>query len=181
MAHIRQSRPDAGLGFQVKDCNSFQVVASSHGSGAAETSPPLLLSPHSRTPRPKLSPLSLNRRGGASTRAALNPAKRAPFPPWGSRDASYCSPHRCRPRARTLDPRGPFATRLPPPLPPRLSLSHSLSRSLSLVLSLALDRMLSTGHVGAPDWDISLVGPTRAQPSESRLLFFVITLQPRFE
>ena len=33
MAHISQSRPDSGLGFQVKVLKPFQVVASSLGSG----------------------------------------------------------------------------------------------------------------------------------------------------
>ena len=32
MAHVRQSRPDSGLGFQVKDLESFQDVPSSLGS-----------------------------------------------------------------------------------------------------------------------------------------------------
>ena len=34
MAHIRQSRPDSGLGFQVKALEPFPVVPSSLGSGA---------------------------------------------------------------------------------------------------------------------------------------------------
>jgi len=33
MAHIRQSRPDCGLGFQVKAPKTLQVVPSSLGSG----------------------------------------------------------------------------------------------------------------------------------------------------
>ena len=33
MEHIRQSRPDSGLGFQVKVRKTFQVVPSSLGSG----------------------------------------------------------------------------------------------------------------------------------------------------
>ena len=33
MAHIRQSRPDSGLGFQVKILTPFHVVPSSLGSG----------------------------------------------------------------------------------------------------------------------------------------------------
>ena len=33
MAHVRQSRPDYGLGFQVKVLKPFQVVPSSLGSG----------------------------------------------------------------------------------------------------------------------------------------------------
>ena len=33
MAHTRQSRPDSGLGFQVKVLKTFQVVPSSLGSG----------------------------------------------------------------------------------------------------------------------------------------------------
>jgi len=33
MAHIRQSRPDSGLGFQVKVLTTFQVDPSSRGSG----------------------------------------------------------------------------------------------------------------------------------------------------
>ena len=32
MAHVRQSRPDSGLGFQVKAIESFQVVPFSLGS-----------------------------------------------------------------------------------------------------------------------------------------------------
>jgi len=35
MAHIRQSGPDAGLGFQVKVVKAFQVAPSSLGSGPA--------------------------------------------------------------------------------------------------------------------------------------------------
>ena len=34
MAHIRQSRPDYSLGFQVKVLNTFEVVPSSLDSGA---------------------------------------------------------------------------------------------------------------------------------------------------
>ena len=34
MAHIRQSRPDYGLGFQVKVLRTFQVVPFSLGSGS---------------------------------------------------------------------------------------------------------------------------------------------------
>jgi len=33
MAHMRQSRPDSGLGFQVKVLRTIQVVAASLGSG----------------------------------------------------------------------------------------------------------------------------------------------------
>ena len=33
MAYIRQSRPDSGLGFQVKVVEAFQLVLSSLGSG----------------------------------------------------------------------------------------------------------------------------------------------------
>jgi len=33
MAHIRQSRPDSGLGFQTKVIVTFEVVPSSPGSG----------------------------------------------------------------------------------------------------------------------------------------------------
>ena len=40
MAHIRQSRPDSGLGFHVKVLKIFQVVPSSLGSGLAVLSPP---------------------------------------------------------------------------------------------------------------------------------------------
>jgi len=35
MAHIRQPRPDFGLGFQVKVLETFPVVPTSLGSGAA--------------------------------------------------------------------------------------------------------------------------------------------------
>jgi len=35
MAHIRQSRPDSGLGVQVKAIETFQVVPSSFESGRA--------------------------------------------------------------------------------------------------------------------------------------------------
>ena len=33
MAHVRQSRPDFGLGFQANDFNTFEVVPFSLGSG----------------------------------------------------------------------------------------------------------------------------------------------------
>ena len=33
MAHIRQSRPDSGLGFQVEVLKTFKIVSSSLGSG----------------------------------------------------------------------------------------------------------------------------------------------------
>jgi len=36
MAHIRQSRPDSGLGFHVKVVETFNVVPSSLGSGPCE-------------------------------------------------------------------------------------------------------------------------------------------------
>ena len=35
MAHVRQSRPDSGRGFQVKTLKPFSVVSSSLGSGAS--------------------------------------------------------------------------------------------------------------------------------------------------
>jgi hypothetical protein len=50
MAHIRQSRPDSGLGFQVKVLKIFQVVPSSLGS-AKSTSPD---TPTPATPRKTL-------------------------------------------------------------------------------------------------------------------------------
>ena len=34
MAHVRQSRPGSGLGFQVKGLNTFQLVLASLGSGS---------------------------------------------------------------------------------------------------------------------------------------------------
>jgi len=37
MAHVRQSRPDSGLGFQVKVLKPFQVDPSSLGGGQAQT------------------------------------------------------------------------------------------------------------------------------------------------
>jgi len=36
MAHIRQPRPESGLGFQVKDLEIFSVVPSALGSGEEE-------------------------------------------------------------------------------------------------------------------------------------------------
>ena len=36
MAHIRQSKPDSGLGFEVKGPQTFQGVPSSLGSGNAQ-------------------------------------------------------------------------------------------------------------------------------------------------
>ena len=39
MAHIRQSRPDSGLGFQVKGLVTFQAVPSSLGSGRSIPEP----------------------------------------------------------------------------------------------------------------------------------------------
>jgi len=33
MAHIRQSKPDSGLGVKAKDLKTFQVVPSALGSG----------------------------------------------------------------------------------------------------------------------------------------------------
>ena len=38
MAHIKQSRPDSGLGFQVKVLKTFYAVPSSFGSGKVERS-----------------------------------------------------------------------------------------------------------------------------------------------
>ena len=43
MAHIRQSRPDSGLGFQVKVLKHFQVVLSSLGSGGVNHASLLLM------------------------------------------------------------------------------------------------------------------------------------------
>jgi len=37
ICHIRQSRPDSGLGFQAKVLENFQVVPSSLGSGLPRT------------------------------------------------------------------------------------------------------------------------------------------------
>ena len=53
MAHIRQSRPDSGLGFHIEVLKIFSVVLSSRGSG---------LRKHPDTPGPFQSPL------GAATR-----------------------------------------------------------------------------------------------------------------
>ena len=39
MAHVRQSRPDFGLGFRVKILQTFRAVPSSLGSGLSDTSP----------------------------------------------------------------------------------------------------------------------------------------------
>ena len=39
MAHTRLSRPDSGLGFQVKVLKTFQMVPSSLGSGHAVSDP----------------------------------------------------------------------------------------------------------------------------------------------
>ena len=36
MAHVTQSRPDFGLGFQVKILNPFEVIPSSLGSGQSD-------------------------------------------------------------------------------------------------------------------------------------------------
>ena len=52
MAHIGQSRPDSGLGFQVKALRTFGGVPSSRGSGymgASLKRNRLSLGPHSRT------------------------------------------------------------------------------------------------------------------------------------
>jgi len=46
MAHIRQSRPDSGLGFQVKVLKTFQVVPSSLESGVITLALKVLQSEH---------------------------------------------------------------------------------------------------------------------------------------
>ena len=51
MAHTRQSRPDSGLGFQVKVDQTFQVVPSSRGSGLdTDVARTLLEAPHNLIP-----------------------------------------------------------------------------------------------------------------------------------
>ena len=46
MAHIRQSRPDSGLGFHVKVLQTFQVVPSSFGGGRLKSPPNLSVAPN---------------------------------------------------------------------------------------------------------------------------------------
>ena len=43
MEHIRQSRPNSGLGFQVKVLETFKVALYSLGSGTAPSGLPLLI------------------------------------------------------------------------------------------------------------------------------------------
>ena len=49
VAHVRQSRPDSGLGFQVKVLNTLQGVPFSLGSGQPQNLLPLLLYSHYRS------------------------------------------------------------------------------------------------------------------------------------
>jgi len=59
MAHVRQSRPDSGLGFQAKVRKTFEVVPSSLGSGEPVTRRRGRGAPRARCPLGSPSPLGL--------------------------------------------------------------------------------------------------------------------------
>jgi len=86
MAHIRQSRPDFGLGFKAKVVKPLEVVPSSLGSGRGESACLSPTCPHSGTKSPLLSLLicTTGRQIPASSSANQGNGKRRFGPPLGS-------------------------------------------------------------------------------------------------